>query len=115
MPPRITSAASSGFDSDSGGPRTGLGLYENLHVVSEGHKKMHETLNGETFELVIEERRNFWLVDSELSCDLSLGEPLALDNPIESGAEPRFGLEFGSIGKAQIKKNIAAAAGDLIC
>jgi hypothetical protein len=71
---------------------------------------MHETLNGESFQFVVEERGDFGLVDSELNGDLSLGELLALDNSIERGAKSRFGLEFGGIGQTQIREDVPAAA-----
>jgi len=83
--------------------------------MAERDKKMHEALDREAFEFVVEKRGDFRLVDAKFSGNLRLGEPLAFDNPVDSGAESSFGLEFNCIGQPQIGEDVAAARGNPIC
>jgi hypothetical protein len=110
----IIAARSGGFDGDAGRTGAGLGFDENLYVVPECYEKVHQPFDRETFQFVMEESRDLRLVDSERCGDLSLSEPLSLDNPVESGTKPGLSVEFSGIWKSKIGKDVAAAADHLI-
>jgi len=59
----------------------------------------------------MQKSRHLWLVDAERVCDLSLSESLAFDNPIEGGAKPGLGVEFGRVWQTQVGKDISTAEG----
>ena len=61
---------------------------------------MHQPLDGESFQFVMEESGDLRLVDAERGGDLRLSEPLPSDNAVESGTKPCLGVEFRCIRQA---------------
>ena len=92
-----------------------LGLDDDLHVLAECHEKVHQALDGKSFQLVMQECRDLGLVNAERGCNLRLAELLPLDNQVQGGPQPGLGVEFHRIRQTHIGKNAAAAADDLFC
>jgi len=60
-------------------PRSRLASDRDLDILIQGGKKVHQAFYGESFELVVAERRNFRLVYAQLASRLRLRPAAALD------------------------------------
>lgn len=90
------------------------GSYGDLHILSKGGKKIHETLDGEGAGAVSHQGRDVGLLEAENLPSLGLGEAALLDDPLNLQRESRLQKLLFRMGKAEVGEHIPAALFALI-
>jgi len=83
--------------------------------VAEDDQKAHQPLDGEAFELVIEQGGYLGLIDCEGRSDFGLREATPLDNAADGGSEAGLGVELDGIRQIHIGEDVDAARNYSLC
>jgi len=96
-----------GGDEDSGGfARCGFAADDDIDIAIEGGEEVHEALNGESLQAIIQQCGDFGLVDAQTASCGALGLLPALDDPIDGNGQADFGLFFVGAGQAEIAETL---------
>ena len=93
---------------------TGLVADDDLDVLIECGKKAHQSLDGEAFQFVVQQRGDFGLVDAELPGYRGLRKAALIEKLVDRGRQPNLGLSLFRIRKSEVGKHIAGASDHLL-
>jgi hypothetical protein len=77
------------------------------YVVFECGGEVHQSLDGEAFELVALEGGDFRLVDAEAAGGFGLSEFTGSEDFVDHDAEAELGVEFFGVGQAEVGEDVA--------
>jgi hypothetical protein len=84
-------------------------LYDDFHVMIEGHKETHQALDGKLAELTAQHLADVGLFDSEGLGGLGLFHVAALHDGVDLEDELGLNQMFFGIGDAEVFKDVSAS------